>query len=163
MRPNLSYLSLSGTLRDRVEPPGDWHKASLRHLAVRGDGLVAVACQWQGDLAACPPLLATHRMGQELRFHAAGDGLERDMLGYAGSIALSGDEAEIAVTGPRGGLAVLFDAEGTRRRVLREPDICGVAGTRAGLSFTTGRGRFLTGGGVRRHSLNWDNHLIPCG
>lgn len=162
MRPNLSYVSVDGVLQDMVEPPLDWHKASLRHLAVRSDGLVAAAVQWQGDLSDVPPLLATHRRGTGLRFHDSAQRLERQMQGYAGSIAIAGDR--IAITGPRGGTALIFSAEGRFQRTVDAADICGVAPGPAGLVFTTGTGRVLVDYGrtyqAARHNVNWDNHLI---
>lgn len=165
MRPNLSYLSFDGEILEHHEPPGEWHKASMRHLAVRADGRVAVACQWQGDPAESAPLLATHARGNGLAFHHGAPGLERDMRGYAGSIAFSGPGKEIAITGPRGGLAAVFGADGGFERLLEEADICGVANAPGGFMFTTGTGRIMsdgTGGftAVTRHDRAWDNHLV---
>lgn len=164
MRPNLSYLALDGTPLEQVEPPTAWHMNSLRHLAVRADGLVAVAAQWQGDLAQTPPLLATHRRGAALQFHKAGKTDERDMQGYAGSIAFSGTGEAIAMTGPRGGIGLIFAAGGALETTLQEPDICGVAAAADGFVFTSGLGSFRTGQPAQpetiRHSVAWDNHLI---
>ncbi|QYX57588.1 DUF1513 domain-containing protein [Roseovarius sp. SCSIO 43702] len=166
MRPNLAYLSLDGTVLDRAEPPSEWHKLSLRHLAVAPDGRVAVAGQWQGDAAETPPLLAMHEMGGALAFAETAETEARAMQGYAGSIAMSGGGDEIAITGPRGGRALVFDS--ARRLVTRieAPDICGVAPARDGLLFTTGQGQILrrTPGAppttTSRHALSWDNHLM---
>ena len=121
MRPTLSYLSLDGTLLEQQEPPPKWHQNSLRHLAVHDDGLVAIACQWQGDATASPPLLATHRRGAPLTFYETGDDIWRDAKGYLGSVALSGDGREIAVTGPRGSLAIVTDIQGRLKRKLQDP------------------------------------------
>ncbi|KZY34748.1 hypothetical protein A3731_18525 [Roseovarius sp. HI0049] len=137
----------------------------MRHIAVRGDGVIAVACQWQGPMAKVPPLLATHRMGEALDFHDLG--MEKDVQGYLGSVAFSGSGEEIAVTGPRGGVAVVADADGRMLRRLEERDICGVAPGAEGFVFTTGEGRVLTGhgaaGALARHGCAWDNHLVPIG
>ncbi|WP_227267826.1 DUF1513 domain-containing protein [Roseobacter weihaiensis] len=164
MRPNLSYLTLEGALLEQVGPPAAWHKNSLRHLAVRGDGLVAVAAQWQGDLAQTPPLLATHRRGAALQFHKAGETHERDMQGYAGSIAFSGSGDAIAITGPRGGVGLIFSASGRLETTVQEPDICGVAAAADGFAFTSGLGLFRAGRPAQpeivRHRVAWDNHLI---
>ncbi|MBM7067085.1 DUF1513 domain-containing protein [Actibacterium sp. 188UL27-1] len=163
MRPNLTYLSLDGVVADQIEPPVEWHKNSIRHLAVHGDGRVAIACQWQGDLSDVPPLLATHDGGAALAFRASGHGYERRMQGYAGSIAVSRN-SRIAVTGPRGGLALIFDRSGQFQDTITEQDICGVAPAADDLAFTTGLGRVLfpiaTTWVTREHDLQWDNHLI---
>lgn len=163
MRPNLSYLSLTGDVLEQHEPPQGWHQLSTRHLAVRQDGLVALACQWQGDRADVPPLLALHRRGAPLQFCAADAErlTERRMRGYAGSVAMAASGNRIALTGPRGGLALVFDAEGRPVSEIAEPDICGTAPGREGLVYTTGTGRVL---GVKTapvsHRVNWDNHLV---
>ncbi|WP_422031262.1 DUF1513 domain-containing protein [Roseovarius sp.] len=167
MRPNLSYLAFDGTLLDQVEPPEAWHKNSIRHIAVRGDGLVAIACQWQGAMGEVPPLLATHRRGGALAFHGFGPGVESDLQGYLGSVAFSGSGEEIAVTGPRGGMAVVTDAEGRVARRLDQRDICGAAPGAGGFVFTTGEGWVLADSGgpreLARHDCAWDNHLVPVG
>ncbi|MEQ8896787.1 MAG: DUF1513 domain-containing protein [Roseovarius sp.] len=167
MRPNLSYVTFDGALADQVEPPEEWHKASMRHIAVRDDGLVAVACQWQGAMTEVPPLLATHGRGGPLEFQALGPGAEHELQGYLGSVAFSGSGEEIAVTGPRGGMAVVTDAGGRVTRRLEQRDICGVAPGPGGFVFTTGEGRVLTDdeaeGDLARHGCAWDNHLVPIG
>ena len=114
-----------------------------------------------------PPLLATHRMGGPLAFHGFGPGAEYDLQGYLGSVAFSGSGEEIAVTGPRGGMAVVTDAEGRVIRRLDQRDICGAAPGVDGFVFTTGEGRMLADNGVTRdlagHDCAWDNHLVPIG
>ncbi|MGB3556232.1 MAG: DUF1513 domain-containing protein, partial [Jannaschia sp.] len=156
MRPNLAYLQ-DGALIDMVEPAQ--HHLSIRHLAARTDGTVAMAIQWQGDPDADVPLLAIHRRGAAMEMRGAD--LARDMRGYAGSVAWSGSGNTVAITGPRGGLAAIW--EGGDLRLLRRPDICGVAPTAEGLAFTDGLGGVLTDLGTRRHMVAWDNHLVPLG
>lgn len=167
MRPNLSYISRDGALLEQHEPPTEWHQNSIRHLAVSDDGLVAIACQWQGDAAAPPPLLATHRRGAPLAFHEPSADIWRNVQGYLGSVAVSGDGREIAVTGPRGNVAVITDIQGRPKRHLNRPDICGVAPGLSGFVFTTGQGQVLRDADTPRkfatHDLAWDNHLVPIG
>ncbi len=166
MRPNLSYLSAAdGALLEQHEPPQGWSKLSIRHLAIAPDGGVAIACQWQGDVVDCPPLIATHTRGEPLAFHAARAGLERDMQGYAGSIAVSGDGTQIAATGPRGGMALMLGRSGTFDGIIRQGDVCGVAPAGSGFAFTSGTGHFWTSLSENSNShlstLRWDNHLVP--
>ncbi|WP_306113723.1 MULTISPECIES: DUF1513 domain-containing protein [unclassified Roseovarius] len=168
MRPNLSYLSLDGTVLEQQEPPAEWHLNSMRHLTVSGDGQVAVACQWQGDPAGTPPLVATHRRGQSIEFHPMGNGMERDMQGYVGSVAFAGDGRSLAFTGPREGIAGRMGADGQMQARMTAPDICGVAPQGQGFVFTTGVGEVLQEtaahrGQIARHDVAWDNHLIPVG
>ena len=164
MQPNLSYLTLEGAQIETRAPVSAWHKLSIRHLSVRSDGLVAVACQWQGELSQTPPLFATHRMGEDLRFHKAAGSLERDSQGYLGSIAFSGDGQQIAMTAPRGNTALLFDANGYHLHSLISADVCGVAPSNANHIFTTGEGKVISFSdattSTNGHPLAWDNHLV---
>lgn len=54
MRPNLSYLGFDGALLDQVELDQELWPNSIRHLAVRPDGLVGFAMQWEGGQAPHP-------------------------------------------------------------------------------------------------------------
>lgn len=159
MQPNLSYLNTQGDLLDQVEPPH--HNASIRHLSVRSDGLVAVGMQWQGALRDAPALVATHRRGGT--FQAMGDGTL--LNGYVGSIAFSGDGRTLAVTSPKSGLAQVFDAaHGALLMDHAQTDICGVAATTSGLVATDGQGGVLRLDAPLRKlasiDLAFDNHLV---
>ncbi len=165
MRPNLSYLDLDGQLIDVVEPEPEHRRNSIRHLALRGDGLIAYAMQWQGGGTDSPPLLGLHRRGAAPRLLAAPEAAHRRMAGYAGSVAFSGDGGQVAITSPRGGLAQLFDVrDGTLAALVERPDICGISPDADGFVYSTGTG---TVGFTRRraaaaqgHDLAWDNHLV---
>ncbi|MEL6205942.1 MAG: DUF1513 domain-containing protein [Pseudomonadota bacterium] len=164
MRPNLSYLSFEGDILDQVEPPRDHHLNSIRHLSVRADGLVAYATQWQGALSDTPPLLGLHTMGRAVRHLSPNTGLHRDCVGYAGSVAFRGDGRAVAITAPRGGIALIFDVEGGHTsNVIRLEDVSGVAADRAALLFTSGTGalfRTQDSVSIELSDHGWDNHLI---
>ncbi|MEM6695045.1 MAG: DUF1513 domain-containing protein [Pseudomonadota bacterium] len=165
MRPSLAYFDRDGSLLDQVEPPRAWHRASMRHIAARADGLVAVGCQWQGDLADTPPLLATHRRGGPLHFSTAGGDLWRDMQGYVGSVAFSGAGDEIALTGPRGGFIAIAADDDSAIRVYQAQDVSGAASRGDGFLLTTGGGAMLSidhgaPNVVTRGRKVWDNHLV---
>ncbi|MCF2872660.1 DUF1513 domain-containing protein [Octadecabacter sp. G9-8] len=159
MRPNLSYLDVDGQVLDQVEPSA--HLASVRHLSVRNDGLVGIGMQWQGEVAAAPALVATHRRGEVLR--EMGDGRRLD--GYVGSVAFSGDSGRLAVTSPRAGVVQVFDLDGDgTEHCFEDKDVCGVAGTTRGLICTNGQGGLFSianaAAHLARHDLAWDNHLV---
>lgn len=166
MRPNLTYIDGEGRILEQVELPPELHRNSIRHLAARGDGLIAFAMQWEGDPWETPPLLGLHARGGAPRLLDAG-ALQARMRGYAGSIAFSGDETCIAITSPRGGMAHVFDVStGALTQAIAQPDICGLAAHEAGLIATDGTGGcriIATAGGVtgeERTGVAWDNHLI---
>lgn len=159
MRPNLSYLSKGGDLLDQIEPAQ--HHASIRHLSVRGDGMVGVGMQWQGASHEAPALVATHKRGRQ--FQTMGDGV--DLNGYVGSVAFSGDGHRLAITSPKSGVAQVFDAEtGALISDHAQVDVCGVASTMFGLMATDGQGGVLRldspAHSQVRYDLAFDNHLV---
>lgn len=157
MRPNLSYLDMDGALLDQIEPSHP--HASIRHLGVRGDGLVALGIQWQGAVSNTPALASTHLRGNVLRSLGDGAGL----AGYVGSVAFSGDGSQIAITSPRGGEAQVF-ASSTGQQLTRfeKVDICGVAALDRGVILTNGQGGVFGADAqiLAQHDLAWDNHLV---
>ncbi|WP_298852269.1 DUF1513 domain-containing protein [uncultured Ruegeria sp.] len=167
MEPNLAYLTLSGTVQDQMSLSHRLHKNSIRHLAVRQDGLVGFAMQWQGSKAEHPPLLGLHRRGEDPRLLSAPEQDQSTLQGYAGSIAFSADGATIAITCPRGNALHRFDsAYGAFKDAFELQDVCGLGSGADGLIFTTGTGVFgeLTNTDPviqTRAKCQWDNHLIP--
>lgn len=162
MRPSLVYVD-GDRVVEQVALPEALHKASIRHLAARDDGLVAVAMQWEGPEDPSVPLLALHRRGEPLRPRQAGPAEQARMQGYAGSVAFSGDGTEVAITGPRGGVAQVFDPAGDGLpRLVHRLDICGAAPLGAGLAFTDGTGGLIGPGLVAKLDLAWDNHLVAA-
>ena len=160
MRPNLSYVA-DGRVVEQVELPPELRLNSIRHLAARGDGTVAMALQWQGDETDLVPLLALHRRGAPLRLRQAADADQAPLLAYAGSVAFAGDGRRVAITGPKGSAAHVFDVDSEAPpEIVRRPDICGAAPCAGGLAFSDGTGGLVTPLGARKHGVAWDNHLV---
>lgn len=165
MRPSLTYASRDGVIRERVELDATLHRNSIRHLAVRADGLVGFAMQWQGDAGAAVPLLGLHREGSAPVLTEAPLADELAMQGYAGSVAFSGDGSELAITSPRGGRLHRFSESGAFLGVLRRPDISGLAPLGDGYLASDGLGGLLSIGPgdpdmLARHESAWDNHIV---
>jgi hypothetical protein len=162
MRPNVTYLDEDGQISAQLDLP-DLHQNSIRHLAVRACGLVAFAMQWEGARGADVPLLGLHRRGQAPLLPLPPD-MAR-MQGYAGSVAWSGDGAQVLVTSPRGGVAVRMTKAGEAPETLTRPDICGAAPLPEGHLTSDGGGALIALGAtgprlLARHNLAWDNHII---
>ncbi|PWE28797.1 DUF1513 domain-containing protein [Maritimibacter sp. 55A14] len=163
MRPNLSYLTVSGGIAERVELAPDMRHASIRHLAAQDD-LVAFAMQLQEPLAGVAvPLLGLHRRGAAPVLCQAGLADQLAMEGYAGSVAIEG--GRVGITSPRGGRLQLFDLDGAHRQSFRRMDICGLATGPRGLVATDGLGGVLEVGERTLHPVTtapraWDNHLV---
>ncbi|WP_127112117.1 DUF1513 domain-containing protein [Shimia sediminis] len=163
MRPNLCYCGFDGQVLDIAEPPLEMHRNSIRHLAVSGEGTVVFGMQWQGDRQEVVPLVGAHKRGSEMRFFAVETEVWRQMKGYVGSVAISPDGSQAAVTSPRGGVAAVFDVAAAKVMSVRPmEDVCGAAFAARDFVFTTGNGvaRFLDQGGQATSDLAFDNHLL---
>lgn len=166
MRPNLSYVSLSGGLLDQVELDVELRKNSIRHLATDTNGSVTFAMQWQGDVGAHPPLLGIHRRGRPPTLVQAPEELHRELQGYVGSVASSAERNLVAITSPRGGLVQTFDLR--NKRCLSQQkldDVGGISAGSSGFATTTGYGQFVTLGSgdailLTQHPCAFDNHLV---
>ncbi|WP_264212832.1 DUF1513 domain-containing protein [Leisingera thetidis] len=167
MRPNLSYLSVDGTLQEQVELPPELHLNSIRHLAMRDDGTVGFAMQWQGDLGEQVPTAGLHRPGSAPRLLAEDDARVLNMQGYGGSIAFSADGSQIGVTSPRGGVLQVMDTvSGALLQEHHMTDVCGLSASAGGFTASTGNGQFFAisdkgNQPLLRAGPAWDNHLIP--
>ena len=163
MRANLAFMDLNGAL-EVVELDHALRLNSIRHLAVRADGLLAFAMQWQGADGSHPPLLGLIRRGDAPRLLQAPAPQHAGMKNYAGSVAFSGDGQQVAITSPRGNAVHLFDADtGGFLRQLEEADVCGLSAISRGFVTTSGTGwiRYIGAEGAPvRHDLAFDNHLI---
>ncbi|MDO9639924.1 MAG: DUF1513 domain-containing protein [Pseudotabrizicola sp.] len=165
MRPNLSYLSLDGARVGQVELAPDLWQNSIRHLAVRADGLVGFAMQWEGAAGAAPPLLGLHRAGKAPVLASAPPAEQLAMQGYAGSIAFGGDGSELAITSPRGGRLHRFSDVGTFLGVVSRSDVCGLARHPEGLIASDGFGGMVSvirgiASPIARADRAWDNHIV---
>ncbi|WP_085806954.1 DUF1513 domain-containing protein [Roseovarius albus] len=165
MQSNISYLSFVGEMLEQVTLPAELQLNSIRHLAVAPSGKAALAMQWQGDLARPVPLAGWHERGREIHLLTAAPNSQRQMAGYAGSIAISGDSKQIATTSPRGGMIQLFSVGQDAPTILQAPDVCGVSHQAGGFHYTTGTGEVgqFSENGLKpqqTHDLAWDNHLV---
>ncbi|QFS84869.1 hypothetical protein FIU97_19445 (plasmid) [Roseivivax sp. THAF40] len=165
MRPNLTYLTLSGQVQDQVELESELHQNSIRHIAVRPDGLVGFAIQWEGAPGSATPLLGLHRTGAAPVLAQAPLADELAMHGYAGSVAFNGKGSEIAITSPRGGRVHRFSAEGAFLGALSRSDVCGLAPMGRGYLASDGLGGLLSidasgPAPLSRIDCAWDNHIV---
>jgi hypothetical protein len=165
MRPNLTYLSLSGSLREQVDLEAELRRNSIRHLAVRHDGLVGFAMQWEGAPGAATPLLGLHRLGETPVLAEAPLADELAMQDYAGSVAFSGAGHEISITSPRGSRVHRFSDDGVFLAALSRADVCGLAPIDPGYLASDGLGGLISIGGtvptpLARADCAWDNHIV---
>jgi uncharacterized protein len=165
MRSNLTWLDGTGTVVAQAALGTELHQNSIRHLALGPNGEVAFAMQWEGDLAEAVPLLGICATGQSPALCPALEAEALLMQGYAGSIAWNRAAGRIAITSPRGGVAMVFDAAGQPVASHRRADICGAAALGDGFVLTDGSGAVWAAGEagmtlLAQHPLSWDNHLV---
>ncbi|TAG29772.1 MAG: DUF1513 domain-containing protein, partial [Rhodobacterales bacterium] len=161
MHPNLTLLSPDGALLDQIDLP-DLRQNSIRHLALSGD-TIAFAMQWEGDPSEPVPQLGLWTPGTApvLCDPAPQDAFA--MQGYAGSVAATAQR--VLVTSPKGGVAMIFTADGTHKATHHRADLCGAAPLGTGFLLTDGLGALLTADDRALTPLisgktAWDNHLV---
>lgn len=160
MHPSLVYID-DGQITETVTLAPEMAQASIRHISARKDGMVAAALQWEGDPDRVIPLLMLHKAGRSPRLRMADGADQRALQGYAGSVSFSGDGGQVAITGPRGGAAHIFDPDtDDGPTIMRRMDVCGVARSGRGLAFTDGMGGVICPDYAAVHDLAWDNHLV---
>ena len=169
MEPSLAYVdSSNGELKAHwVPPPGRKCKLSIRHLAIRRDGLVAYACQDQGPINDAIPLIGLHRPNwhKPILFNAPHSNYAA-MNGYCGSLAWDTSEQVLAVSSPRGNIVTFWNARSlSLSNVFKIEDGCGVAtGQNPGtFVLSSGNGVFMLWPKNLKQNIQkyipWDNHL----
>ncbi len=174
MRSGLVLLEADGgRILSTVGTGSGLEMLSIRHLAVDRRGAVWFGCQSEGDRTAAPPLVGRmHGDGRVEMIDLPAEVRHRPR-NYIGSVALSGDGGTVAVSAPRGGLVLGFDAStGRFLGSVSLADGCGLAPADAGLLGTSGTGRVarvhadgdgLAGSPAGRSGLAFDNHLARLG
>jgi hypothetical protein len=176
MDPSLVYLdSRDGRVVTEIRPPQELRQLSIRHLAIDRRGRVAVAMQYEGPETDPVPLVALHD-GPEartapLRFLELPETARAGLRQYCGSAAMDRTGQRLAVTSPRGNLALVWDMDSeTLIAQSQIEDVCGVAPGEAGFLLSNGRGRIYRwdqpGAGARTveamagGQVQWDNHMV---
>jgi hypothetical protein len=169
LRPNLAILDQrDGAVAGLFELGPDQRRLSIRHLALRSDGVAAFGCQYQGEDDQLVPLLGTLSAdGRIALLDVPEDALAR-LNNYVGSVSFDDSGRLLAATSPHGGAALFWDM--SRQRLadsLAIPDVCGVAplgpqafllsSGNAGLATKPAQGSLQPAGGL---GWVWDNHTL---
>lgn len=171
MTPALYYMNRhTGQVVANI-PPND-PLMSIRHLAIRQDGLTIVGIQYQGDKDKTIPLLLTHTLGDDTLTAIELDNIHR-LDQYIASVAVNNQHNLACIASPIGGHTLVVDLT-TRQEVysIRLADCAGVCAIE-----TNSSGRFLVSDGTGRltnlsqdkngnwtadtvcHKVAFDNHL----
>ena len=170
MQPSLSYLDAqSGELLEQRELAKEYHQASIRHLSMSPDGLVAAAMQYQGELTDIVPLVALHRPGEPLKPLELPQQHYFRVKQYFGSACFDRSGSVLAVSAPRGNAVCFWRSSGEFIGLVDSRDGCGLAATGRDGEFmiSSGRGVLLKVSPLEgrqqkltRAQLSWDNHLV---
>lgn len=169
MSPSLAYVdATSGALIAQHRLPDELHQLSIRHIAASNDTL-CIAMQYQGQRTDQPPLVATHRMGENIRLHQAPDEIQKRMRNYCGSVCTDTSGELFAVSSPRGKLVTFWSTQGRFIGNTELIDGCGLApGDLPGeFLLTSGNGTRVVHDAIENRRvpmkemqelLRWDNH-----
>lgn len=163
MEPGIAYLDLAtGGIVEKRLLPRALHQLSLRHLAEDASGCLWLGGQYEGAALNAPPLVARHRPGGELEMLEAPEESYRALRNYVGSVAANASGARVAVSSPRGGRVLVWEA--ASGRLLEEraiDDVCGLAAAGPAFLESDGKGRLWRGAALLRRdeAVAWDNHL----
>jgi hypothetical protein len=174
MDPSLAFLDLAtGRVDRRLRLAREFHKLSIRHIALNGAGRIGVAMQYEGPKEDPMPLVLLCDGGR-LDMLGAPEAVARRMKGYCGDVAMDAVGTTMAVSAPRGGLVTFWSvADGRFLGETPMADGCGVApaggpghflltggtGERVLFDLTSGEARALAPTPGRR----WDNHVLAVG
>ena len=158
MEPSLVFIDTKhGQLIEKQALPDAMRQLSTRHLDVDSSGTVWIGCQFEGPANEAPPLVGRIRRGEELAFLDLGVEDWRTLNNYVGSVAANPTAGLVAVSSPKGGAVLTFDAV-SGKLVKREnmDAVCGLAPNSTAFICSTENGLF----GRKQADLSWDNHIL---
>lgn len=146
MRPNLAILNpRKGIVLEREELPPALHKLSIRHMAWSQAGeTLWFGCQWEGEAGLGKPLVGRYRPGQKIELLPSPTGGWEQMRDYIGSVATTADGDKIAVSSPRGGQVLIWNADDSEAISFPRSDVSGLAGQKEGFALSDGTGHIST-------------------
>ncbi|MEM6666192.1 MAG: DUF1513 domain-containing protein [Pseudomonadota bacterium] len=162
--PSISLIQMEkGDVLETARLPEHLHHLSIRHMAEAGNGSLWFGGQYEGVATDLVPLIGTYRRGEGIRLLDAPDQLYRRMNQYVGSVAVSTDGTRVATTGPRGGIALVWDvAKQVVETATRRSDVCGVSASGKGFAMTDGGGSMTVSDRAWTYPIAFDNHLAAC-
>lgn len=180
MQPALTYLDAAdGRLLHRARLDPGLFQLSIRHMDVAADGRIALALQYEGPEDDVVPVAAVQRADGPIRLLYAPAQVARRTQNYGGSTRFDAGRRVLAVTCPRGNMALFWDlAEERFLGRVASHDGCGIAALPEAGSFVLASGAgglaridALAPGGPAASAtaggdadrLFWDNHLTLAG
>ncbi|PDT41783.1 MULTISPECIES: DUF1513 domain-containing protein [Sinorhizobium] len=161
MEPSLALVdTATGALIEKHGLPPELKQLSTRHVDIGADGRIWFACQYEGARDDLPPLVGHFKKGEELSFIPLPERTTAALANYVGAIAINRREDLVALTSPKGNVAVTLDAKtGAVLKEERVVDAAGVAAARPGFAVSSYDGRFKG----QKSAVAWDQHIVGLG
>ena len=177
MQPELTFWScVTKQPTHRLKLAPELAQLSIRHLAIRPDGLIVMVMQYYGPQDDLVPLIGLYHLHwPEIRLLKAPFPEDVAMKNYCGSVVFSANGDYFAVSCPRGGRLQIWEVVQAEARLVRSfpiADVCGLAQDATGHGFyaSTGYGRFFKLSashnkvdpleGLSQTGLRYDNHML---
>lgn len=151
-------------------------KASIRHLSVSEEGIVAFAMQLQRSATThdnIVPLGGIHAPNKAIKLLEKPEAIIHQMKDYMGSVAVNQRTRTAGFTSPRGNIVAFWDIDtGEFKGTHSLRDVCGIAVTHQQKDFVIsnsfGQLRQLDAVTLKENkaqrkvqtTLRWDNHLL---
>jgi len=176
MKSNITFLNYDlGKILSTYD--GEHSQASLRHLDISNDGIVAIAMQAQvyNPERLMPLTSLINKDGSKTVLNAP-DHLLKKLNGYVGSVRINNKYRTAAFTSPRGDIALFWNIDnGVFLGQQFFHNVCGltvstdeeyfVLSNSAGKIRQIHASTLVENTDLRRHfpSFQWDNHMITVG
>jgi uncharacterized protein len=176
MQPSLAYIDAAdGRLLHRASLEPALFQLSIRHMDVAADGRIALALQYEGPESDQVPVAGIQQADGAIRLFDAPAQVARRTRNYGGSTRFDASGRVLAVTCPRGNMALFWDLQeerflgrvasfdGCGLGALPEPGrfvvASGVGGLALADALSPGGPAVSPAAGGDADALFWDNHL----
>jgi len=163
MEPSLVFIDTrDGGLVDKHRLADDYRQLSIRHMAIKDESNIIFGCQYQGSKDNLPPLLGNCQLGDRIELWSMADETLAKFNHYTGSVAISKNGEQVAVSSPKGGVVAVLST--LDHKVIRHYPMnkaCGLAPADSGFLASTLRGEigFLRSGAITNPIKAFDNHI----
>lgn len=165
MRSSIVFIDTqNGSLIERHTLPETMQKLSIRHMVSNGERSVVFGGQYQGAENTILPLIGNCIMEEGLTFWELEPELLKQFSNYTGSLAISDDQKNVAVSSPKGGIVGVFEAaNGKLKNKVLKPRINGLAPLVQGFIASSEEGTLVdlkTGNSKQDYDFSFDNHMV---
>jgi hypothetical protein len=112
MQSSITFVNTQdGSLVETHILPKQFRTLSLRHMVETEYGTVVFGGQYEGAKTDRPQLIGNCTLGEGIKLWELDGALLSSFANYTGSLAISGDKNQIAVSSPKGGVVAILEAQ----------------------------------------------------